>query len=212
MTKNKDLVADIFIRLLNLCESIYKIQVWKRSNAEGILRDPKVINLITKSLVETTDNYFVGNCKWEDGIRSNMVLEPKNALSDFPPLIVENRHIINKAFIKRAVNCCLKAFKRYHSDPIILIICVEKLNRDSTHVKLSKLPDIQLMEYDKPLTLAYLLSQPQLEEAIDDAKSRTLTTKRKYEEPLTEEPSSTKKNPKCPTTNSINIHYRSWQK
>lgn len=60
--------------------------------AKEALRDPKVINLITESLVKTTDDYFVGNCEWKDGTRSDMVLEPKNALSDPPPLIVEIQH------------------------------------------------------------------------------------------------------------------------
>lgn len=103
---------------------------------------PKVINLITESLVKTTDDYFIGNCEWKDGTRSDMVLEPKNALSDFPLLIVEIQHTVNKAFMKRAVSYCLQAFARYHKDPIILIICVEKLNQDAIHVKPSKLSGV----------------------------------------------------------------------
>lgn len=89
------------------------------------------------------NNYFIGNCEWKDGTRSDMVLEPKNALSDLPPLIMEVQHTINKAFMKRAVNYCLQASTIYHNDPIILIICVEKLNQDThKHVKLSKIPGV----------------------------------------------------------------------
>ncbi|KAI8638950.1 hypothetical protein BD408DRAFT_422181 [Parasitella parasitica] len=243
--------------------------------AKGILRDPKVVNLITDSLVKTTDDYIIGNCEWTDGTCSNMVLEPKNALSDLPPLIVEIQHTINISIMKRAVNYCLQAFTRYHNDPIILIICIEKLDQDThKHVKLSKLPgvfsyfsqpwaeqcyiiskesiednlltplnplvalgsfftnrsfsladhpfktdstiqylytstifqhqistinkdiplssvDFQLVEYDKLLTPTYSLNQPQFGEAIKDANSRALTMKRKYEEILTAESSST---------------------
>ncbi|KAI7886884.1 uncharacterized protein EV154DRAFT_521070 [Mucor mucedo] len=244
--------------------------------AKEALRDPKVINLITESLVKTTDDYFIGNCERKDGTRSDMVLEPKNALSDLPPLIVEIQHTFNKAFMKRAVSYCLQAFAICHKDPIILIICVEELNQDNVHVKLSKLPgvfsyfsepwaehcyiiskestkdnlsnpldplvalgslftnrslsladhpfkndptvqylytsailqhqisvinkdiplsfmDFQLMEYDKLLTLAHSLGQPQLGEAVNDAKTRTLTMKRGYEELFITESSLNKK-------------------
>ncbi|ORE09807.1 hypothetical protein BCV72DRAFT_189575, partial [Rhizopus microsporus var. microsporus] len=81
--------------------------------------------------------------EWKNVTRSDMVLEPKTALSDLSPLIVEIQHTINKAFIKRAANYCLQTSTRYHSDPIILIICVEKLNQGThKHVKLSKLPGV----------------------------------------------------------------------
>ncbi|KAI8079371.1 hypothetical protein BDF21DRAFT_340475, partial [Thamnidium elegans] len=86
-----------------------KLKSGKDQMAKGILRDPKIVNLITDSLVKTTDDYFIGNCEWTDGTRSDMVLEPKNALSDLPPLIVEIQHTINKSFMKRTVNYCLQA-------------------------------------------------------------------------------------------------------
>ncbi|KAI7884470.1 uncharacterized protein EV154DRAFT_522240 [Mucor mucedo] len=244
--------------------------------AKEVLRDPKVINLVTESLVKTTDDYFIGNCEWKDGTCSDMVLEPKNALSDLPPLIVEIQHTVSRAFMKRAVGYCLQAFARYRKDPIMLIICVEKLNQDNVHVELSKLPgvfsyfsepwtehcyiiskesikdnlsiplhplvalgsfftnrslsladhpfkndptvqylytsailqhqisvinkdiplsfmDFQLMEYNKLLTLAHSLNQPQLGEAVNDAKTRTLTMKRGYEELFATESSLNKK-------------------
>ncbi|KAI8886651.1 hypothetical protein K501DRAFT_157979, partial [Backusella circina FSU 941] len=111
--------------------------------AKGILRDPKVINLITESLVKTTDDYFIGNCERKDGTRSDMVLEPKSAHSDLPPLILEIQHTVNIAFMKRAVSYCIQAYTRYDSEPIILIICVEKLHQDIyKHVKPSTLPGV----------------------------------------------------------------------
>jgi hypothetical protein len=93
--------------------------------AKEILRDPKVINSITESLVNSTDDYFIGNCEWADGTRSDMVIEPKFACSNLPPIIIEVQHTINKAFMKRTVNYCLQASTRYQNDPIILIICVD---------------------------------------------------------------------------------------
>jgi hypothetical protein len=62
--------------------------------------------------------------------------------------------------------------------------------------------DFQLVEYDNLLTLAYSLNQPQLGEAVNDAKLRTLTMKRKYEELFTAESSSNKKNTSVPPPTS----------
>lgn len=53
--------------------------------------------------------------------------------------------------------------------------------------------DFQLMEYDKLLTLAHSLGQPQLGEAVKDTKTRILTMKRGYEELFTTESSLNKK-------------------
>ena len=54
------------------------------------------------------------------------------------------------------------------------------------------------MEYDRLLTLAYSLNQPRLGEAVNDANSRTLTMKRKYEELFTAESSLNEKNTNVP--------------
>ncbi|KAI9366378.1 hypothetical protein BD770DRAFT_438526 [Pilaira anomala] len=54
------------------------------------------------------------------------------------------------------------------------------------------------MEYDKLLTLAHSLGQPQLGEAVNDAKTRTLTMKRGYEELFITESSLNKKKTRVP--------------
>ncbi|KAL4211741.1 hypothetical protein AB4K20DRAFT_2012270 [Rhizopus microsporus] len=247
--------------------------------AKRILADPKVMNIVIQSLTRTNDDYFIGNCEWNNGTRSDMVLEPKSAHSGLPPLILEIQHTVNLAFMKRAVSNCLQAFTRYDSEPTILIICIEQLQEDIfKHAKPSKLPgvftyfsqpwaencfiiskesmqdnmatpldplmalgsfftsssvslanhihkdyptikylytlalfqqqmdsinkdtpstliDLQLMEYDRLVALTSTLNQPLLEEAVNEAKSRTLTIKRRYEDVFTAEPSSSEKNP-----------------
>ena len=40
-----------------------KLKPGKDLVAKEVLRDPKVINIISESLVKTTDNYFIGNCE-----------------------------------------------------------------------------------------------------------------------------------------------------
>lgn len=111
--------------------------------SKRIIRGPKAMNLIAESLTGTADDYFIGKCEWNDGTRSDMVLEPKSAHSDLPPLILEIQHTVNLAFMKRAVSSCLQAFTRYDIEPIILIICVEKMDQDIyKHMKPSKLPGV----------------------------------------------------------------------
>ncbi|KAI7894556.1 uncharacterized protein EV154DRAFT_414891, partial [Mucor mucedo] len=84
-----------------------------------------------------------GNREWNDGTRSDMVLEPKSGHSNLPPIILEIQHTVNLAFMKRAVTYCIQATNRYDIDPIILIICVDKLYQDiHQHMKPSTLPGV----------------------------------------------------------------------
>lgn len=93
------------------------------------MQDPKVINYITEALTGTKDDYFVGNCEWRNGTRSDIVLEPKSSV-DLPPIIVEIQHTVNNNFLKRAVGYCLQASSRFGVNPVLLIICVGKLNQE----------------------------------------------------------------------------------
>jgi hypothetical protein len=43
--------------------------------SKRIIQDSKAINFITKSLINTKDDYCIGNCEWKDGTHSDMVLE-----------------------------------------------------------------------------------------------------------------------------------------
>ncbi|KAG2194134.1 hypothetical protein INT47_004204 [Mucor saturninus] len=42
--------------------------------SKQIIKDKKTMNLITEALTGTTNDYFVGNCEWDDGTRSDLVL------------------------------------------------------------------------------------------------------------------------------------------
>lgn len=197
--------------------------------------------------------------------------------------------------MKKAVNCYLQAFARNDVEPVIFIICVEKINpdvllnmkesavsgvftyfsqpwaekcyvlskesiKDNLTIPLapmvalgafftssspslsnhpfkddptiqylytssffrqqvetineatpSKLIDLQLMEYNRLKTLASSLQQPELEEAVNDARSRTLIMKRKFEETFTSPapapPTSKvyKNNDRCPSLYVVTV-------
>lgn len=239
--------------------------------SKRIIQDPKIVNYITEALTGTTDGYFVGNCEWRNRTRSDVVLEPKSSV-DLRPIIIEVQSNVNNEFLKRAVGYCLQASSRFDVDPIMLIICVEKLNQEiKDDVVDSRLPGIysyfckpwaaecliicqeslaqtltipldplvaiglfltnrsmsiidrpygsdptiqylhilalhfhqidfqditylplklinsQIAEYDKLITLANTLNQPQLVEAVKESKSRIYGTKRKYDDCLNAE-------------------------
>ncbi|CAO3701880.1 unnamed protein product [Rhizopus stolonifer] len=248
----------------------------KDQMSKRIVQDAKVLNYITEALISTEDDYFVGNCEWKDGTRSDLVLQPKSSSMDLPPIIVEIQHKVNKKFMRRDVGYCLLANLKFDVEPILLVVCVGTLNEEikddtvdsrlpgihsyfckpwaecfilcqdsltqnlttplnplialglflssrftsifdnpyggdptmqylyalaSHHHQIDsqdivrlpmKLIDSQITEYDRLLTLANSSNQPQLVEAINEAKTRIYTIKRKYDDCFTAEDSSDK--------------------
>ncbi|KAI9487519.1 MAG: hypothetical protein EXX96DRAFT_553581 [Benjaminiella poitrasii] len=76
------------------------------------IKDPMVINIITKALLNVENDYHVGNSEWDNGMRSDVVLQPKSSASNLPPTIIEIQQTIDALFIKRVINYSLQAFKR----------------------------------------------------------------------------------------------------
>jgi hypothetical protein len=54
--------------------------------SKRVVQEPRVINYITEALTKTKNDYFIGNCEWKNGTRSDMVLEPKCSTLDLPPI------------------------------------------------------------------------------------------------------------------------------
>lgn len=96
--------------------------------SKAIIQNSTVINYITTAFVNCSNDYHVGNIEWCGGTRSDVVLEPKSLELNLPPIIVQIQHTVDQFFMKRVVNYCLKAYKRYKVDPIILIICIDTLH------------------------------------------------------------------------------------
>ncbi|GAA5816547.1 hypothetical protein MFLAVUS_010077 [Mucor flavus] len=95
-----------------------------------VVRNPDVVNIITRTLVNSQDEYVLGESEWNDGTRSDLVLEPKTPFLDLLPIVIEFQHTVNFRFIKRTINYCLKAYDRYHIEPICLIVCIDTLAGD----------------------------------------------------------------------------------
>ena len=73
--------------------------------------------------------------------------------------------------------------------PYTLTVLQHQISTINKDIPLSFI-DFQLVEYEKFMTLSKTLNQPRLGEAVNDAKSRALTIKRKYEELFTAESSN----------------------
>ncbi|KAI8381038.1 uncharacterized protein BYT42DRAFT_494984 [Radiomyces spectabilis] len=88
-------------------------------------------------LNNTENEYTVGSSEWSDGSRSDLVLGPRGPTKQLPPIIIEVEQSVDKDFIKRVNHYCLQAYNKYKCDPLVLIICVDKL---STYVMETKTP------------------------------------------------------------------------
>ncbi|KAG2201846.1 hypothetical protein INT47_004403 [Mucor saturninus] len=116
---------------------------------KAIIHDPTIINIITTTLSNTQNDYLVGNPEWDNGSRSDVVLEAKSSVLNLPPIIIEVQHTVNSLFMKRVINYSLEAFNRHKMDPIVLIICTDTLSDSvAKDVKTSDIPAC----YDFPST------------------------------------------------------------
>ncbi|KAG1289560.1 hypothetical protein G6F66_009339 [Rhizopus arrhizus] len=52
--------------------------------AKATINDPNAINIISTALLNVQNDYTVGNSEWDNGTRSDIVLEPKSLASDLP--------------------------------------------------------------------------------------------------------------------------------
>lgn len=52
--------------------------------SKATLQDAKVINIITNTLLNVQGDYMVGNSEWNNGTRSDVVLEAKASTLDLP--------------------------------------------------------------------------------------------------------------------------------
>ncbi|CAM0141655.1 unnamed protein product [Umbelopsis sp. WA50703] len=90
--------------------------------SKEITRQPPVLNIITKALLNTTDEYIPESFEWPNGTRSDVVFVPKSADTG-PPIVIEFQRTVDKKFMKRAIGYCLQASKRFGADPTIDLSC-----------------------------------------------------------------------------------------
>ncbi|KAL0078180.1 hypothetical protein J3Q64DRAFT_1757166 [Phycomyces blakesleeanus] len=93
-----------------------------------LTRDPLVVNIITKALLNIEDRYLPESTDWPNGTHSDVVLVPKSTDSSLAPIIIEFQQVVDKKFMKRAVGYCLQAYKRFEIEPILLVICIKSLS------------------------------------------------------------------------------------
>ncbi|KAI9263653.1 hypothetical protein EDC94DRAFT_670935 [Helicostylum pulchrum] len=149
--------------------------------SKEVIRHPGVLNIITKALVNVENEYICSNTDWPNGIRSDFLLEPRSN-KNLPPIIIEFH-------MKRAVNYCLQAYKRFDRGPILLIVAINPLRGDFSKC-IKKCADLSLYKAicnywadccyidDENSVLNYITGQSnQLKQAFDmlkdDSKSRS---------------------------------------
>ncbi|KAI8051065.1 uncharacterized protein B0P05DRAFT_562817 [Gilbertella persicaria] len=105
-----------------------------------ITRQPLVLNIITKAILNITDEYLPESCEWPNGTRSDVVLVPKSADAD-PTIIIEFQRTVDKKFMEKAIAYYLQASKRFGTIPTILIVCIESV-QDSVKERLRTCDDL----------------------------------------------------------------------
>jgi hypothetical protein len=84
------------------------------------------LNIITKALLNTTDEHIPESSELPNGTRSDVVLVPKSADTG-PQSSSSSDAPADKKFVKRAIGYCLQASKRFGDDPTILIVFIESV-------------------------------------------------------------------------------------
>ncbi|KAI9020249.1 hypothetical protein CLU79DRAFT_756374, partial [Phycomyces nitens] len=87
------------------------------------------IDLITTSLLDVPPGtYKTGDSMFIDGTECDVLYLPRSAdLVALPPVIVEIQHTVTREFMCRAVQYCLNVYKRFHTFPILFIVCISKV-------------------------------------------------------------------------------------
>ena len=104
--------------------------------SEEITRQPLVLNIITKYILNITNEYIPESCEWANGTRSDVVLVPKS-VDTCPTIVFEFQGTVDKKSMKRAVGYCLQASKRFGTNPTISMVCIESV-QDSVKGNLRK--------------------------------------------------------------------------
>ncbi|KAI9247597.1 hypothetical protein EDC94DRAFT_499872, partial [Helicostylum pulchrum] len=79
--------------------------------SKEITRQPLVLNIITKAILNITDEYISESCEWPNGTRSDVVLVPESADTG-PIIVIEFQRTVDKRLMERAIAYCLQASKR----------------------------------------------------------------------------------------------------
>jgi hypothetical protein len=60
----------------------------------------EILNIVTKALLSTEDEYLPESIDWQNDTHSDTVLVPKSIDSSLPPIFIEFQQTVNKKFMK----------------------------------------------------------------------------------------------------------------
>ncbi|CAO3702202.1 unnamed protein product [Rhizopus stolonifer] len=71
--------------------------------SKEMLRNPFVINIVTRALLNSEGNYVTDSPEWPNVMRSDVVLVHKEATTDHPPIIIEFQRTVGEDFVKKVL-------------------------------------------------------------------------------------------------------------
>jgi hypothetical protein len=94
---------------------------------EKLTKNSLVVGIIIKALTNKKANHEPKFMEWGDGSRSNLVYVPKSG-KGLRPIIIEFQDVVDDKSMKSQVDSCLQAAEKYDMEPILLVICTEKVD------------------------------------------------------------------------------------
>lgn len=107
-----------------------------------LLRDQRVIDLVTKSLVNVADNtYIAGQSDFVDGTSCDVLYIPRSAdMNSLPPIVLEIQRTVNDKFMSVPSDTARQSLK-HMANCRFLSFCVSDVN-SSTMTKFSASRDL----------------------------------------------------------------------
>lgn len=124
-----------------------------------ILTDKRIINIITKSLLNAPKNSYTYTAReLSDNCAFNTLYIPLGTQSSLPPILVNISEKLDNLNMSQIIQHCSDIFERYNSLPICLIISQQKVNdnifnRTTQYQELSFVREIQCTFWAKKCLL-----------------------------------------------------------
>lgn len=101
-----------------------------------MLKTQSVIDMIAMDLLKVPNGtYTFADTEWRDG-RSDVLYTPRLGIQkSLPPILIEIQKIVNESFMQRLVHYGHNIFQIYHSYPIVLIFCIDRVTPSSLMMK-----------------------------------------------------------------------------
>ncbi|KAG0749666.1 hypothetical protein G6F16_004842 [Rhizopus arrhizus] len=100
-----------------------------------VLTDTRIINIISKSLVNASeDQYTAAQNEFLNKCACDVLYLPKAIDSEYPPIIIEVQKDVNENYMCRAVKYSILVYEKYEKHPVVLIVGVSSVTASINNI------------------------------------------------------------------------------